>query len=152
MRKFKFALDPVLGHRERIEEEKQQTLAARQLELQAAEDELARLNGDFKRFSTVLREDHATLATEELRWHYAHLEFLDRCITMQYGVISQRRVAVDRARLDLIEASKERKVMEKLKSKRFQEHRALEAAFEQRELDDANNRRQNQNIAARGLQ
>jgi flagellar FliJ protein len=152
MRKFKFALDPVLGHRERIEDEKQQTLAARQLELQAAEDELARLNGDFKRFSTVLREDHAALATEELRWHYAHLEFLDRCITMQYGVISQRRAAVDRARLDLIEASKERKVMEKLKSKRFQEHRALEAAFEQRELDDANNRRQNQNIAARGLQ
>jgi flagellar FliJ protein len=150
MRKFKFALQPVLGHRERIEQDKQQTLGKRQAELRAAEDELERLNGNFKRFSIVLREDHAQLSTEELRWHYAHLEYLDRCITMQYGVISQRRSAVDRARLDLVEASKDRKVMEKLKIKRFEQHRALQAAFEQRELDDANNRRQNHN-AGRGL-
>lgn len=141
MRKFKFSLEPVLGHRERIEEEKQQIFAARQRELQDAEQELARLNFDFKRFSIALREEHARMATEELRWHYAHLEFLDRCITMQHAVISQRRAAVERARGDLVEASKDRKVMEKLKDKRFEEHRAREASFEQKELDDANNRR-----------
>ena len=141
MRKFKFSLEPVLGHRERIEEEKQQIFAARQRELQDAEQELARLNGDFKRFSTTLRDDHWRLSTEELRWHYAHLEFLDRCITMQHAVISQRRAAAERARLDLVDASKDRKVMEKLKDKRREEHRALEASIEQKELDDANNRR-----------
>jgi flagellar FliJ protein len=141
MRKFKFSLEPVLDHRERIEDEKQLILAARQRELQEAEQELARLNGEFKRYSTTLREDHARLATEELRWHYAHLEFLDRCMTMQHAVILQRRTAVERARQDLVEASKDRKVMEKLKDKRFEEHRALQASFEQKELDDANNRR-----------
>jgi flagellar FliJ protein len=141
MRKFKFSLDPVLDHRERIEDEKQQILAARQREMQEAEHELARLDGDFKRFSTTLREDHARLSTEELRWHYAHLEFLDRCITMQHAVISQRRAAAEHARLYLVEASKDRKVMEKLKDKRLEEHRAREASFEQKELDDANNRR-----------
>jgi flagellar FliJ protein len=141
MRKFKFSLEPVLDQRERIEDEKQQIFAARQRELLEAEQELARLNGDFRRFSTRLRDDHASLATEELRWHYAHLEYLDRCITMQHAVISQRRTAVERARIDLVEASKERKVMEKLKDKRLQEHRAREASFEQKELDDANNRR-----------
>lgn len=141
MRKFKFTLDPVLQHRERIEEEKQQVLAERQRELQAAEQELARLNNDFKRFSKRLRDDHAELSTEELRWHYAHLEFLDRCITMQHAAISQHRAAVERARQDLVEASKERKAMDKLKDKRLAEHRAQEAAFEQKELDDSNNRR-----------
>lgn len=141
MRKFKFSLEPVLDHRERLEEEKQQVFAARQRELQEAEQELARLNGDFKRFSTALRDDHARLSTEELRWHYAHLEYLDRCITMQHAVISQRRTAVERARLELVEASKDRKVMEKLKGKKFEEHQALEASLEQKELDDANNRR-----------
>lgn len=141
MRKFKFSLEPVLDHRERIEDEKQQIFAARQHELRDAEQELARLNGDFKRFSTALREDHAQLSTEELRWHYAHLEFLDRCITMQHAVISQHRAAVERARQDLVEASKDRKVMEKLKDKRRGEHQALEASIEQKELDDANNRR-----------
>ncbi|HET9095467.1 MAG TPA: flagellar export protein FliJ [Candidatus Baltobacteraceae bacterium] len=141
MGKFKFTLEPVLDHRERIEDEKQQVLAERSRELKAAEDELARLNGEFKRYSTALREDHAKLTSEELRWHYAHLEYLDRCMTMQHGIIFQRRAAVERARADLVTASKDRKVIEKLKDRRLEEHQAFEAAQEQKELDDTNNRR-----------
>ncbi len=141
MARFKFALEPVLDHRSRIEDEKQQVLAERQRELKAAEDELARLNGDFKRYATALREDHAELSSDELRWHYAHLEYVDRCMIMQHGVILQRRSAVDRARADLIAASKDRKVIEKLKDRRLEEHRTLQAAAEQKELDDTNNRR-----------
>jgi len=142
MGKFRFALKPVLDHRERIEEDKQLVLAERQRELKAAEDELARLNGEFKRYSTALREDHAAFSTEELRWHYAHLEYLDRCMTMQHGIIFQRRAAVERARLELVDASKDRKVIEKLKDRRLEEYRATEAAREQKDLDDTNNRRQ----------
>jgi flagellar FliJ protein len=141
MSAFKFALEPVLEHRERIEDEKQQVLAHRLRDLKAAEDELARLNGEFKRYSTALREDHAKLSSEELRWHYAHLEYLDRCMTMQHGVILQRRAAVERARTDLVAASKERKVIEKLKDRRLEEHQAQQAAQEQKDLDDTNNRR-----------
>src|SRR5579883_3497771 len=77
MKKFKFTLAPVLEHRERIEEEKQQVLAARLAELAAAQNELARLNGEFKRYSTSLRDGHKTLTSQQLRAHYAHLEFLD---------------------------------------------------------------------------
>jgi flagellar FliJ protein len=142
MAKFKFTLEPVLEHRERIEDEKQQVLAERRRELKAAEDELARLNAEFKRYSNALREDHAKLTCDELRWHYAHLEYLDRCMTMQHGIILQRRTAVERARADLVAASKERKVIEKLKDRRLAEHHALEAAAEQKDLDDTNNRRQ----------
>lgn len=150
MGKFKFALQPVLGHRERIEDEKQQVLAERQRELRAAEDELARLDAEFKRYSTVLRNDHANLSSNELRWHYAHLEYLDRCMTMQHSIIFQRRAAVERARQDLITASKDRKVIEKLKDRRFEEHQAMEAVLEQKELDDTNNRRESR-AANRGL-
>lgn len=141
MPKFKFSLTPVLDHRERIEEEKQGILAQRQRELRAAEDELARLNAEFKRYSIVLRDGHAKLSSDELRWHYAHLEFLDRCMTMQHGIIFQRRAAVDRARNDLVAASKDRKVIEKLKDRRYEEYQAFEAAQEQKDLDDTNNRR-----------
>jgi flagellar FliJ protein len=142
MAKFKFQLEPVLDHRERIEDEKQQVLGQRRRELKAAENELARLNREFKKYSGALREDHKHLSSEELRWHYAHLEYLDRCMTLQHGVILQRRAAVDAARNDLVAASKDRKVMEKLKDRRFEEHQAFEALQEQKELDDANNRRQ----------
>lgn len=151
MAKFKFSLEPVLDHRERIEDEKQQILAERLRELKAAEDELARLNVEFKRYSTALREDHASLSSDELRWHYAHLEYLDRCMTMQHGVIFQRRAAVERARQDLIFASKDRKVIEKLKDRRLEEHQVLQAAREQKDLDDTNNRRQDSAAASRGF-
>ncbi len=141
MRSFKFMLKPVLDQRERIEDEKQQAFAARQTELKAAQDELARLNGEFKRYSVALREGHATLTSEELRRHYAHLEYLDRCMVMQHAAISQHKIAVEKARKDLVGASKDRKVIEKLREKRFEEHQAMEAAFEQKELDDSNARR-----------
>jgi flagellar FliJ protein len=145
--RFKFALEPVLDHRERIEDEKQQMLAERQRELKVAEDELARMNAEFKRYSTALREDHAKLSSDELRWHYAHLEYLDRCMTMQHGVIYQCRAAVDRARADLASASKDRKVIEKLKDRRFEEYQAVLAAQEQKDLDDTNNRRHDRSLS-----
>lgn len=150
MGKFRFSLEPVLDHRERIEDEKQRVFGERQRELKAAEDELARLNAEFKRYSTVLLHDHAALSSDELRWHYAHLEYLDRCMTMQHSIIFQRRAAVERAREDLVAASKDRKVIEILKDRRLEEHRAVEAAIEQRELDDTNNRRESR-AASRGL-
>jgi flagellar FliJ protein len=69
------------------------------------------------------------------------LEYLDRCIIAQHAAIARLRKAVEDARLDVIAATKERKVIDKLKDKRFEEHVALEAAIEQKDLDDANNRR-----------
>lgn len=141
MKKFKFPLQPVLEQRERIEEEKQIAFAARQRELRAAQADLDRLDGQFRANSDRLRRDHKQLCTDDLRAHYAHLEYLDRAITMQHGVVSQCRFAAERARVDLLEAGKERKVIEKLKERRMEEHRQLVAAQEQKDLDDANNRR-----------
>lgn len=141
MKKFKFSLEPVLDQRERIEEEKQLAFAARRRELQAAQAELDRLDGQFRLNSDRLRRDHKTLAAGDLCAHYAHLEYLDRAITMQHGVLSQCRFAVERARVDLLEAGKERKVIEKLKERRLGEYRQLAAAQEQKDLDDSNNRR-----------
>ncbi len=141
MKKFRFALQPLLGHRERLEDRQQQILAARRNELIAAQNELMRLNDEFKRYSVLLREGHKDFTSEQLRWHYAHLEYLDRRITMQHAQVAQRRAAVERGRADLMQASKDRRVIEQLKDKRFQEHRLLQAAIEQKEFDDANNRR-----------
>lgn len=141
MKKFKFSLEPVLDQRERIEEEKQIAFAARQRELQAAQAELERLDGQFRAHSDRLRRDHKKFDADHLRAHYAHLEYLDRAITMQHGVVSQCRFAAERARADLLEAGKERKVIEKLKERRQEEHRQLAAAQDQKDLDDSNNRR-----------
>jgi flagellar FliJ protein len=141
MKKFTFTLQPVLEHRERIEDEKQQVVALRLRALKEAEQELERLNAEFRLYSERLQLEHKRLKIEDLRLHYAHLQFLDRNIVAQIRVLAERRVALDRARVDLQAASKERKVVERLKEKRREAHAAEESRIEQNELDDANNRR-----------
>ena len=140
MKGFTFQLQPVLEHRQRIEDEKQQQVAIRQRALDDAERELRRLNDDFREYSERLRSGHKGLTTEELRLFYAHLQFLDRNIVAQIRVVAERRVAVDRARLELLAARKERKVVEKLKEKRRLAFISEELRVEQNELDDGNAR------------
>ncbi|MDP9017932.1 MAG: flagellar export protein FliJ [Candidatus Eremiobacteraeota bacterium] len=140
-RRFRFALDPVLEHRKRIEDQRRQELALAQLALNAATAELLRLLEEFRKNSNILREDHKTFDVEQLRLHYAHLEFLDRAITAQEAVVAQRKAEHAQTRLRLLEASKEKKALDKLKTRRQEAHVAAEAIVDQRELDDSNARR-----------
>jgi flagellar protein FliJ len=139
-KKFSFTLQPVLDHRKRIEDQKQQTLATRQRAWEEARRELDRLNDEFRANSRELRERHRELEVEELRLRYAHLQFLDRSIDAQIKVVAERQVALDRARKDLIAASKNRKVVDKLKERKRDAHTAEELRLEQIELDDGNAR------------
>jgi len=141
MRRFAFTLQPVLEHRKKIEDEKQQVVAERKRAVDAAEAELARLNDEFRETSKQLREQHRALDAEALRLHYGHVQFLDRVITAQIRVVADRRVALDRARSDLLSASKDRKVVEKLKERRREAFVAEQLRIEQNELDDGNARR-----------
>lgn len=142
MRRFAFALQPVLDHRKRIEDEKQLVVAARKRALDEAERELARLNEEFRKHALMLREQHRELQTSDLQCIYAHLQFLDRCIVAQIRIVAERRVAVDRARADLLAASKEKKVVEKLKERRREAFVKEEQRVEQKEFDDGNARRE----------
>lgn len=150
MKRFRFALQPVLEQRERVEEEQQQNVARRKRAVDDAERELRRLNDEFRASSDRLRSNHRALNSDELRLHYAHLQFLDRTIVAQIRVVAERRVALDRARADLLAASKERKVVEKLKERRHEAFVAEELRVEQNELDDGNARRHGR-IEAGGL-
>ena len=140
-KRFAFNLQPVLEHRKRIEDEKQQVVAQRQRALDLAQAELDRLNAEFRRHSEALRDQHRAFDGEELRLHYAHLQYLDRVILAQIRVVAERRVALDRARADLLAASKERKVVEKLKERRYEDYVSENQRIEQNELDDSNARR-----------
>jgi flagellar FliJ protein len=151
-KRFKFSLQPVLDQRERIEEQKQQVVAQRQRSLDDAERDLARLNAEFRQHSDIIRSNHRGLDAESLRMHYAHIQYLDRVILAQIRVVAERRVMLDRARNDLLRASRERKVVEKLKERRREAFVSEEMRIEQNELDDANARhRARKQISAGGL-
>ncbi|HVS45553.1 MAG TPA: flagellar export protein FliJ [Verrucomicrobiae bacterium] len=144
MRKFTFGLQTVFDHRRRIEDERQLTLAEKQRHLEKVQARLEELNGEFRSHSEVLRRDHRALSTEDLRLHYGHLDYLDRAIAAQIRVVAERRAAIECARIDLLVASKDRKMMEKLKAHRFEAHQDEERRIEQEELDDGNARRYDQ--------
>ena len=140
-KKFAFNLQPVLDHRKRIEDERQQVVAIRRRAHEDAKRELERLNDEFRRYAAQLRDRHRALTAEELRLHYAHLQYLDRAIGAQTRLVAERRAALDRARAELIAASKNRKVVDKLKERRRAAFVAEELRVEQIELDDGNARR-----------
>lgn len=146
MKKFAFSLQPVLEHRKRIEDERQLAAAARKRALDEAESELTRLNGEFRRYATTLRTQHAKLETAELQSLYAHLQFVDRCMVAQFKIVAERRAAFERARTELLEASKQKKVVEKLKARRKESFDQEVARVEQKELDDGNARRYGRTI------
>lgn len=141
MKKFKFRLQPVLDHRKRIEDRRQLIVAERKRAHDEAQRELNRLNDEFRRHAELLRSRHSELQTGELQSIYAHLQFLDRCTVAQIHVVAERRVALDRARADLLAASKEKKIVEKLKERRREAFVVEEQLIEQKELDDGNARR-----------
>jgi flagellar FliJ protein len=141
MKKFRFTLQPVLEHRQRIEDNAKLAMAARQRELDRAQEELDDFNARYREHSDLLRGEHRKLTAEDLRLHYAHVAFLDRAIDAQLGAVAQRRAAVDRARAEVLEASKERKAVEKLKERRREAHDVEDRRMDQNELDDANARR-----------
>jgi flagellar protein FliJ len=138
--RFRFRLEPVLDHRERIERERAAEHArklAEQLEAQRVLDELI-ARRDATR--AKLTREHTTIDATMLRAAYAHLEYLDRAI-----IATQRRVdacadETERARLDLVGAAKDRKVLETLKDRRREAFELDAALADQREMDDLNAR------------
>ena len=140
-KRFRFALEPVLEHRKRIEAERQKDLAGALLALEEAYQSLRALHEGFRKHSTILRDDHTSFDVERLRLHYAHLEFLDRAIVVAEGVVTQRKAEVEKARHCLLDAAKEKKALEKLKGRRQDAHALAQTRAEQKEMDDNNARR-----------
>ena len=138
--KFRFALEPVLSHRERIEHERaaeHSRALEEQLRAERSRDELCTKRDHLR---DRLVGEHAHFDAETLRSTYMHLDYLDRAI-----VAAQQRVdacieATERARQRLVDAAKDRKVLETLKDRRREAFELDAALAEQRELDDLNAR------------
>jgi flagellar FliJ protein len=123
--RFHFGLQPLLDRRKRIEETKQQAYAARRRELDKHADQMERLNAAL-----------ASAATGS--GPAAPLAYLDGAIRAQRRRIAELEAPLEDARQELIAASRDRRVIEKLLERRRRAFEALRARREERELDDAN--------------
>ena len=150
MPKFTFRLDPVLGYRQRLEDEQQIVLAAAVSALRSAEavrDDYIARRADIRQRILL---HHGEMESVELRATYAHCDYLDRSIVAQQRVIEQARAKADQERAKLVVKTKDKKILAVLKEHRRETFESEAAATEQRESDEINARRFDRVTTTRG--
>jgi flagellar protein FliJ len=139
--RFDFRLAPLLDHRKRVEEEKQREFAACRCSVDECRREIERLGGQRRRAMQQLAGSAGTQSAAELRLRDAHLRRVELAISGERLRQGEVCAIYERTRDELIVASRERRVVEKLKERRLRAFEAEAARYEELELDEANARR-----------
>jgi flagellar FliJ protein len=138
--KFTFRLAPVLAQRERVEQERgaeHGRALSLQLAAQRMYDDIVERRDDLR---VRLMREHAHFDAETLRSSYTHLDYLDRAILAAAQRVDACMAETELARVRLVEAARDRKVLETLKERRREAFQLDAALADQRELDDQNAR------------
>ena len=149
MPRFVFKLEPVLTLRERVEREKHALLAAAERDMAAAQTRLRAVEEEYDRRRLEVCGHHS-FAADELRNAYAHMDFLARTADEWRTRVAACFAEVDRARRILLAATRDKKVIERLKERRHEAFQAEQSVIEQREVDDQNARRYCESIVIDG--
>ena len=119
MARFVFKLAGVLKQREHIEQERQRELAEKHAIFARLEQELRELDATMQQGNTDLRTHHLT-GRLDMSFIAAHRRFTASTTAKAMAVVRQMAVAKkasDEAQGRLIEATKQRKIIEKLRDK-----------------------------------
>lgn len=139
MAQFKFPLSSVLKHRERIEQEKQRDLAAIESQMREQQAALDRLNRTVQENVENLKKNRL-IGPLDLTYLTAHRRYMLGA-QRQATTIAQRMSLIQRqiddARAALVEAAKQRKILEKLQERQKLRWSEDQARREVAELDDA---------------
>ncbi|HXP93520.1 MAG TPA: flagellar export protein FliJ [Candidatus Binatia bacterium] len=150
MPRFRFRLQTVLDHRDRIERDKKRLLALAQRALNEAEKRLAEMRADYERTGEELRVKHAELDAMELYNYYAHMDYVLRGIREVEVQVTALALEVEHAKVALLMARRDKKILETLKERRRETFENEQAATEQKLIDDLNSRRHGRESNALG--
>lgn len=136
MKKFVFKYEKILQLRQDKENEIKNELGRVNQSIQAKEDEIDHVNGEFQSFLNQINDavkggvyardmQSVSNGKKHLTNKIAHL-------TEELTMLTRERVEIQEA---LIEANKQRKVMEKLKEKEWDQYKAYEALEDSKLVD-----------------
>jgi len=138
MAAFVFKLDAVLHHRERVEKDRYRNFAVVEGEMKRLEGELNALNQELQGNSADVRDNHL-IGRLDLRYLAAHRRYMLGMQRKVHGLaqkMTQQQKLVDDARQALLEASKQRKILDKLRERQNQRWNEAQARRETSELDE----------------
>ena len=137
MAKFNFRFASNLRVKERLEEQKKleygKALAALENERQKKRILLTERENTINSFRESVQKD---ITPYDLQMHNNYLGVLKERIIKQDAAIIKAEEFAEKKRLELVEAMKERKIMEKLKEKDFEEFKIAEQLKEQKIQDE----------------
>jgi flagellar FliJ protein len=138
MAQFKFKLQAVHRQRELAEQERQRDFALAQGKLVLEQQELKRLDETVRLAVTDLRENQL-VGPLNLSFLAAHRRFMlamQRQGMAQLVKVDAAKKVVDAARVKLLEAARQKKIIEKLREQQEAEWKALAARKETADLDE----------------
>lgn len=133
MEKFNFKLQKVLEFKETYEEKKKEEFSLelrnfyeQEKRLKELKDEKERTINNPPKFKMIL----------DYQGFYRYLDLLDKRIEKQTQVLNEAKERVERARQELIKATKDKNIIEKLREKAYEEFWEEQNKKEQRFNDD----------------
>ena len=137
MAKFKFEMANILSLKENIATQKEQEFGKAVQALAAEQRKLEAMHREMAECMLKLRgEMDGGIKPSEIGQLHAYMELLKMRIEEQKKVIITAEKFVEFKRHELIEATKEKQMLEKLRDKKREEHLEEEKAAEQKGIDE----------------
>lgn len=137
MSKFIFKLEGVLRHRERIEQDRQRDLAIAQGQMVQLQAQLRAFNDEVqKNVADVRGSLTGTLNMTYLAAHRRYMLGMQRKIHDLAQRMAAQQQRVNEARLALVDATKQRKILEKLRERQHEQWTMEQNRREAGDLDE----------------
>jgi len=137
MRRFVFKLDRVLNYRVAVEEEKKRVLADAQRAVATQREHIRIIEAEIDRQMSQLRSRSvASVDVRDLAARRSYINYLRAALSSAYEALEFLKGQLAERRDELIAASKERKVLERVREKRFGEYMYEEDREEQKFIDE----------------
>ena len=134
---FSFKFQSILDLKQRIEDQKKSKYGEANEELKNQKDKLnVLLEEKEHQFDLMRGKDKDGFTPKELIVYNNYMDRLKRSIEIQTVVVEKAKAAVEKARLELVEAAKQRKMFETLKEKKLEEYWEDYYKKEQAQLDE----------------
>jgi len=131
--KYKFSMEKVLEWRQGKEKSAMEKFAVVQDHVQQQKSILALIMSEFESTKEKCRKRNNI---QEMRQQHYYKEAIEEKIEKQTDLIHQTTENLECMRLELVEAQKDRKIIEKLKEKDFSLYESNIKVVEQKELDE----------------
>jgi flagellar FliJ protein len=137
MKKFRFSLGTVLKVREQKERLAQQEVQAVESQLKMIRDKVEELKQEGEAlYQSLPGQVGRALSAADLRGQFDYLQYLNQLIAYQEDEAMRVNNILAGKRHELMEAAKERKAIEQLRDRRFEEWQAETRLEEQNFLDE----------------